>query len=367
MPIKEGELFDYILPALLSLFAGVFLFNKDVSIKESLKRIDPKDATHLGHLLVAFSFLIDGLVLLDIPNIRSIYSFTYFLKFSGAMCYLFAPSVILYLLVALIFLTLAGHALTGGVFIDFFIWATYLFIMFSLRFGFSFKWRFSFIFLAAPVLILIQSVKLEYREATWYGKRESGVGLVKELAQKKQREQDDPFGQSEGVIRTVGRLNQGWHLGKVLKWVPKNEPFADGEDMLGDVQGTLIPRVFSPNKKEIGSKDKFLKYTGHKLSESTSMTIGVLGDFYVNFGRIGSFFMLFIFGAMMAKALYWFYKKYVLPDPINIVWIPFLFSYLVRANNDFYIVLNNLVKGFLIFLLMNYLRGQFWPKAAAKK
>ena len=143
------------------------------------------------------------------------------------------------------------------------------------------------------------------------------------------------------MINTVGRLNQGWHLGMVLKRVPAKEPFSYGEDLLSDLEGIILPRIFYPDKKIIGSQDKFEKFTGHTLVGGTSMTIGVLGDFYINFGRWGSFIGLFIFGAIMARSFYWFIKKYVVTDPINIVWLPFLFSYLVRANNDFYIVANN--------------------------
>ena len=361
MPIKQEQLFEYVIPALLCLFAGVFVFNKDVDVTNLFAKIDRKRAATLGHLLLVISYFFDLLLFLGVPGIQSIVSFTYYLKFIGSMCYLFAPSTTHYLLIAVVYLGLILEALRGGVFIDFFVWSTYFFLVISLKYNFSLKIRTAFIFIAIPLIVLVQSVKKEYREATWTGKRESGAGLFKELAEKKQNREDDPFGKSEGVIRTVGRLNQGWHLGLVLRWVPRNEEFANGADMLGDIEGTVLPRIFFPEKKIIGSQDKFYKYTGHKLRKSTSMTIGVIGDFYINYGRIGSFIGLFIFGAIIARMLYFFMRKHVLTDPVNIIWIPFLFSYLVRANNDFYVVINSFVKGYLIFLFINFLRKQLWP------
>jgi hypothetical protein len=137
--------------------------------------------------------------------------------------------------------------------------------------------------------------------------------------------------------------------------------------MLGDFEGAILPRLFFPDKKIIGSQDKFEKFTGHSLEKQTSMTIGVLGDFYINFGRWGSFILLFVFGAIISRLLFIFLRKYVLPNPINIIWIPFLFSYLVRANNDFYIVINNLVKGYLIFLFVTYLQKRIWPTKPIQK
>lgn len=361
MTISQEQLFAYTIPALLFLFAGVFLFNRDVPIRDHLKRIDPYQAVRLGHLLLFISFSLELLVLAGVPGVSSILSFTYYLRYAGAMCYLFSPTVWYYLLLVLVYAGLARDVLRGGVFIDFFVYGAYLFLLISLRYRFTFKMRSSFILLAAPLLIIIQSVKYEYREATWTGKRESGIGLFTELAGKKQKTEKAPFEKSDAIVHTVGRLSQGWHLGMVLKRVPAKEPFSYGEDLLSDLEGVILPRIFYPGKKVIGSQDKFKKFTGHKLIGSTSMTIGVLGDFYVNFGKWGSFIALFIYGAIMARLFYWFVKKYVVADPINIVWLPFLFNYLILANNDFYVVTNNLFKGFLLFLFINFLRKQFWP------
>jgi hypothetical protein len=360
MPIPQEQLFDYIIPALLFLFTGIIIFNKDVPLSYYLRKIDRVKAQQLGHLLLFISYFFDILPFLGVSGISSIISFTHYLKFIGAMCYVFAPSTFNYILLGLSYLMLAREAIANSVFLDFFMWSTYLFFIVSLRYDFSLSKRLSFIFIAAPVLIFIQSIKSEYREATWSGKRETGLDLITELSEKKQEQNDAGFAESEGVVRTVGRLNQGWHLGKVLKWVPKQQPFSYGEDMLGDIKGSILPRVFFPDKKRIGSQEKFRLYTGHKLKRRTSMTIGVLGDFYVNFGKFGSFIGLFIFGALISRLFYLFVIRYVLRDPISIVWIPFLFSYLVTANNDFYIVFNNLLKGFLIFLFVNYVRKKMF-------
>ena len=91
MTISQGQLFDYTIPALLFLFAGVFLFNRDVPIKEYLKKIDPFQASRIGHLLVFVSFSFEALRLVGIPGVGSILSFTYYLRYAGAMCYLFSP------------------------------------------------------------------------------------------------------------------------------------------------------------------------------------------------------------------------------------------------------------------------------------
>jgi hypothetical protein len=361
MPLSQGELFDYAFPALFFLFAGVFIFNRDIDIRPYLKKIDPVEAANLGHLLLAVSFFFDLLLAIGVPGITPIVSFTYFLKFSGGMCYLFSPSMQNYSLFGLVYLMLTKDALTGGVFIDFLTWLSYLFLLVVHKFNLSFSVRSSAILIITPLIIIIQTVKDDYRKATWYGSGETGVELFTKLAKKKQEDENDPFQKSKGVVKTVGRLNQGWHLGKVLVHVPAKEPFSYGEDFITDMEGVLLPRMFFPDKKVIGSQAKFKKFTGHRLRGHTSMTIGVIGDFYVNFGVWGSYAALFLFGAGSALLFKWFIVKYVLPDPINIVWIPFIFNYLARAGNDFYVIANAMLKGFLIFLIVSYIRRQFWP------
>ncbi len=133
-----------------------------------------------------------------------------------------------------------------------------------------------------------------------------------------------------------------------------------------DLKGVILPRVLFPEKKIAGDHSKFEHFTGHILHNNTSMTVGVLGDYYLNFGYTGALVGLFIFGAVASRAVYWFTKKYVVSHPINIIWIPVLFGYMVRANNDFYTVINSMFKGFLIFLFVQFLLKAVWPEPAAR-
>jgi hypothetical protein len=360
MPIEQGQYFQYTIGALSFLFAGVFLFNKDVDIREALTRIDPRQSNNLGYLLLAVSYGLDFFQLIGITSLSSIISFTSYLKYVAAFCFLFSKSKFNYFLIAVIYLQLGASVLSGGVFISFFIWSTFLFFFICLKYKFPFLLRAAFIIIAVPVLIVVQSVKDKYRAETWEGQREGGLNLFTELAAEETKKNDgEPFSESKGVISTVARLSQGWHLGLTLRRVPKKEPYAEGNEMISDIAASIIPRIFFPEKKSVNSQDKFYQYTGHKLRGSTAMSIGVLGDFYVNYGIWGSYAMLFLFGVLIIKLFNWFMRRYVFPDPINIIWIPFILSYLIRGNNDFYIFFNGMIKGFLIFLAINYIRYRF--------
>lgn len=360
MPISQERLFDFLIPAFLSLFAGMFLFNKEIDLSKALQNVSAKDAARLGNLLLGISIFVDILSLIS-SSFNSVQSFTVPLRYGALMCFLFRLSVPNIILVSLILLTLIAEAITIGIFIEFFIWSTIFFFFISCRYQISFAKRSIFVLIAIPLIVTIQSVKKEYRRYTWKGKKEAGIGLLTDLAIKKQLEQDESFIQSDGMERTIGRLNHGWHVAKVLNRVPSKVPFTNGEEMITDLEGILLPRILFPSKKLTGDHTKFEYYTGHKIKR-TSMTIGVFGDFYINFGPGGAIFGLFIFGAMVARVLFWFTRRFVTPDPINIVWIPILFSYLVRADNDFYTVVNSAFKGFLIFMAVRYIYGLIWNR-----
>ncbi len=356
MPIPQEQYFNYAVPAILFLFLGVFLFHKEIDIKDLLKKIDPKDASKLGYLLLFISLFFDGLNFLGISIFESLLSFTSYLKYLAAFCFLFSGTILSYFILAMIYVELAISVIKSGVFVSFFVWSLFLIIFFGLKHSVSFGMRIFFFFLFIPVVTTIQSVKEDYRKKVWTGKEEGSIGLLSDLAGKQESNENEPFSKSQGVVKTLGRLCEGWHLGLTLRQVPKRVPIAHGKEMLTDIVSSVIPRVIVADKKSVNSREKFYKYTGHKLRGRTSMSIGVIGDFYINFGEYGSYLALFVFGALISISVRWFIIRYVIPDPINIIWIPFILSYLIRANNDFYIFFNALVKGFIIFLAVNYIR-----------
>jgi hypothetical protein len=89
------------------------------------------------------------------------------------------------------------------------------------------------------------------------------------------------------------------------------------------------------------------------LNSKTSMNIGVVGDFYINFGFSGTILAMFVFGRIISRILRWFFRRYVSKNPINIIWIPFIFTYLIRPGNEFYIIINHLIKALIILYFFN--------------
>ena len=357
MKINQEIYFGYALPAFFALCAGVIVFSKKFNFSSCMEKINPQQAYRVGivSILVSFTF--------DFIQISGLSSFTEYLKYTGALFLLFSNYRFKYVVILAIYLLLIITVLEETIFINLFIWSTYLFFMISLKWKFSFFTRTSFVVLAIPILVLVQSVKREYRMMAWRGREAAGLELFSELAKEKQEKgRGLSFWESQGVVRTVGRLTQGWHLGLVLRWVPLKTPYDNGKELISDIGSSLLPRLLFHDKKVVGGKEKFKKFTGHTLWNGTSMTIGVIGDFYANFGRIGSLVGLFFLGALISIFLNYFSKNFIEPNPIDIAWLPFIFNYLMRANNDFYMVFNGFLKGILIMFFIKYLVKRIWPE-----
>ena len=73
------------------------------------------------------------------------------------------------------------------------------------------------------------------------------------------------------------------------------------------------------------------------------MNIGVIGEAYGNYGRFGSFAFMFVFGLFL-NIIFKFVIKIIIKTPIIIFFIPMLFQQVIKAEGDFFIVLNHIVK-----------------------
>ncbi len=92
------------------------------------------------------------------------------------------------------------------------------------------------------------------------------------------------------LYRLDERMNQCLLLGAAIDYMGNGlQPFAHGATLWDSVL-SLIPRVLWPDKNIFaGSGNLVADYTGIEFSEGTSVGIGQVLEFYVNFGSIGVF------------------------------------------------------------------------------
>lgn len=97
------------------------------------------------------------------------------------------------------------------------------------------------------------------------------------------------------------RLNQNWLIGSGLRITPVLVPYEDGETIYGAILA-IIPRVIWPDKPiTAGSGDYVSKHTGIGFAENTSVGMGQVFEFYINFGVPGVLIGLFILGLVLRR------------------------------------------------------------------
>jgi hypothetical protein len=153
-------------------------------------------------------------------------------------------------------------------------------------------------YLAISVFVTYMRDRIQIRQSVWGGQSLSDrVERVTETAA--QFEWFDPFN-NEHLQRIDGRLNQSYLVGAAVAHLDQYGDFAHGET-LRDAALALIPRIFWPDKPiEAGSGTLVAHYTGLMFDNSTtSVGIGQVMEFYVNFGTAGVIVGFMIFGLIL--------------------------------------------------------------------
>jgi hypothetical protein len=165
-------------------------------------------------------------------------------------------------------------------------------------------WR-RWLLLSPVVLFFGLSVYLSYmisrddiREKVWSNPTLSDrISAITETYEK--AEWFDPSDMSQRKI-IDGRLNQNVFVGQVRQRVETGVvQIVDGETIVAGL-AAFVPRIFWPDKPAVaGSGILVSRFTGTKFAEGTSVGIGQVLEFYINFGVTGMAICFFILGALL--------------------------------------------------------------------
>jgi hypothetical protein len=108
-----------------------------------------------------------------------------------------------------------------------------------------------------------------------------------------QVELDEAF---EALVRRVSSVEQ---FANVLERVPAFIPHEGGRLTWQAVQHVVMPRILFPNKPVLWDTVLVERYAGWTVRAGTSVGIGYMAEFYVDFGRLGMYVPLFLFGALI--------------------------------------------------------------------
>ncbi|MCS7082995.1 MAG: O-antigen polysaccharide polymerase Wzy [Rhodothermia bacterium] len=96
------------------------------------------------------------------------------------------------------------------------------------------------------------------------------------------------------------RLNQNRLIGASVYYLARSQEFANGSTLWESILA-LVPRVIWPEKPVYaGSSDLVSRFTGLRFAEGTSVGIGHVMEFYVNFGTLGVVIGFVVLGILIA-------------------------------------------------------------------
>jgi len=359
MQIPEAEYFSYALPAIICFITGLHIGSQ---LKGETLNVDAitsfiEKRPKLPVTMIAIGFFSSFLAQFISSEIGFVFYLLAGFKFIGVFMIICSNSKMKLAPMIIVYVSIISSSLGEGMFHDLIMWILFLGLFYAIRYKPStiFKLIFTIVFLI--VITLIQVLKADYRSSIRSGD-EAGLETLNKAYEEKESEQSGGIFSLESLGPAVTRINQGFIITNIMKTVPTKTPFEDGSEMGKILEAAILPRILAPDKLRAGDREIFMKYSGLRLREGTSMGLSSLGDAYINFGITGGCICMLMLGLLYNFTLMQFHKssKYY---PLLLLFVPLVFYYPIRPDCELQTILGHFIKSiFLIFLVM-----KFWKKA----
>lgn len=349
MYVDETTYMNFVVPAYIMFSVITLYFTKIRRIKgASIECLS--EYSKLAVILFGIGFISD--LIETIPEqLRFVLYFVTSLKYVGAIALFFSRiKWHRYFLYVALFL-LIGQALNSGMFHEFLLWSMFFYMFWALKKATSAKFNLVILLIGFAFGTTIQAVKSDFRAFVWNGFSGNKLGLfINILNNKLSTELADNSDEQENLNV---RLNQGWIISAIMHNVPKREEHAYGRTIYESLEAAVIPRFLNSEKKKAGGVENFKKFTGLPLAKNTSMGISIIGEAYANFGVYGGILFMGVW-ALFLGCVWIFLIDKVTFNPKWLFVLPLVFIQVVKAETEFSVVLNHLVKSIIfIFVLFH--------------
>jgi len=360
MAVDEKAYMDFVVPACIALFTGLYFplggsFTINNSHFEKI-RLFAGEYKNLAYKLIASGLAFNAARTVVPGSLEFLFFLLGNLQFVGLFLLMLTPGArFKWQTFALLLVLLIGSSVLQGMFHQLLLWLIFMFLMMALVFRFSFFVKAPIFIVGLILVMIIQSVKDDYREQTWYKTEiaNSRQDIFKDVFLQRIENPSMLF-EEEMTNNMNARLNQGWIIARIMNHVPDTEPYANGETVLKAIEASLVPRILNPSKTTAGGHKNFERFTGTPLNKKTSMDLSLAGEAYANYGSAGGMIYLLLIGLFYNLTLITVIslaKKH----PVLILFIPLLFFQVIKAETDLATVLNHLVKAsVLVFIVFTF-------------
>jgi hypothetical protein len=360
MRIGGEEYFMLVIPIFLSFCMGFNIFVKKNSIKINRNQIDQWLNSHprAPYYFIAVGFVI-SFALDFVPSSLNfvVYILSGF-KYIGLFILLMSFRTIKPMLMAVIYGSILVSSFQEGMFHDLLIWIIMASLLLVYRYQPNWTIKIVGMLVFGIFAIFIQSIKSGLREQTWKGNKQASASLVEGVTNDVLRNNGGLLS-VENLGPNIIRINQGWVLASAMDYVPLNIEHTHGELIWEYIYAAIVPRVFDADKLKTGGHDLVNKYAGREIEGTTSVSLGLFTDAYVDFGPFGAIVCVFLFGLMYGYILKQFYEKST-NYPILILFATAAFLFPIRPDTDTGSALGNLFKTIMLLWIIFRLYPKFF-------
>ncbi|QJD77444.1 hypothetical protein [Spirosoma rhododendri] len=364
MPIESDVYFSYALPAFSLFYLGLMVrpgqseIDHAAAIRSTIDALRHNQRAGLVLLLIGLAGYGVRTLMPGAPTFVS--HIPSYCLFISVLYTWYARSPLRWLIVGLVVVVLGMYTIREGMFGELFFWLMLLtlFLTTGRTTPLSATTKTAFVTSAFALLLLIQSVKAEYRFSTWghtRKERSGNAGLMGELLADRLTDPSKLLTPAH-FFSSFMRFNQGLMIGSAMAKVPRHEPYAGGEVLLSLVY-PFVPRLLWPGKPQTGGYENIRRFTSLPQSENTSINLSPLGEGYVNFGYGGLLFALG-YGGLLG---YVFRRVFQLAkqQPTLILWLPMLFVGCLTMETDLLSTWGSLLNNALFLLVLYGLLKRF--------
>lgn len=355
MEVEPADYFGYAVPGVLLFALGLYVFKHPAKLHDFPGIIRQYNIELIGRQLIVMGLLADIGIYVVPGSLKFFMLLLSYSKFIGAYYLLFSHYRFKRRWIMLAFSPLLVQNVAQGMFHELLLWGVFSLMIFFITERVSFFRKAAILLVGFVSIYFLNLIKKEYREATWV------IGVNYSVTDKLMIFAESTLNVFQGDIENeeefeagehnLTRLNQGVIVSRVMSHTGRREPFAEGETVEQAIMAALVPRVLNPNKVRSGGRDTYERFTGYGINAGTSISLSLLGEGYANYGYGGIFFMFFL-GLFYSFVLY-MVLRFAHREPYLLLWIPFLFLPVIKAEEGFETVLNYLIKALLVLFVIH--------------
>lgn len=369
MYVDENEYMGYVVPAVLLFYLGFSFLPQKLQIADLRKTMEKyKERLLPGGV----SLVVIGVLSAIISRFyQGSFSFIFFL--SELLLYIGLGYLLLifkqykYLIFSLTLGIIFILSVNQGSFHKLLLVGSFL-SFFTISHKFKFVKKLLLIVVVVSGVFVIQTVKSDLREIVWRSNTgQNPLDVFWDLVKKEFVVQQSDYLYLSDKNETLKdqadlnvRLNQGWIISKVLENVPKNIPFQNGRTIVEAFEASLLPRFLFPDK--IGAThglENFRQITGLALNNKTSMGLSIAAEFYANFGIIGGWIAILVYGIFLAFTIRLLVNNLGHNSPLIFLWFILVFFQVVKAETELMKIINHITKSIVFFMIFNFITNQF--------